>query len=339
MGMVVIAGLCPASVVAQDEQHAPPPLPVWQRLFARPQSIPAPATNPSTAAKIALGKRLFGDERLSGGNGRSCVTCHDPAQGYSDGRRKPLGIDGQPLLRNAPALWNLAWARHLYWDGRQPTLEAQARIPIEHPNEMAGNLTRSAAVLNGDVALRGLFADAFPRDRKATPSNILAALAAFERSLVSPETPFDRWIAGDRTALSMAAYRGFVLFTGRAGCLACHGGWRFTDDRFHDIGLATSDKGRSAIDGSKEQAPRFKTPGLREAVFSAPYMHDGSKATLAEVLDHYAGGVAGRASVAANIVRNHELSAPERAEMIAFLKSLSSDTGGAAPTGRDIGDR
>ncbi len=308
----------------------PPPAPIWQRIFARPatvrlDTIPAPAGNRLTASKVELGEQLFFDRRLSGNGERSCATCHNPKLGFSDGRVLPIGLNGQPLKRHAPSLWNLAWARRLYWDGRAPTLEAQARVPIEHPNEMGGNLALSVKLFNDDPAMRSAFLRAYPSVGKASAETILAAIASYERSLVSPPSAFDRWIAGDRSALSVAAYRGFLLFTGRAGCLSCHGSWRFSDDRFHDIGLETTDLGRSAVDGSGSLAPRFKTPGLRGLTSSAPYMHDGSKATLDEVLAHYAGGFVRRRSLAPSIVRDLELNAQDRARIIAFLKSLSAD--------------
>ena len=276
-----------------------------------------------SAAKIALGKQLFSDARLSGNGKRSCKTCHNPKLGFTDGRPKPIGIDGRPLSRNAPSLWNLAWAKSLYWDGRKPTLEAQARVPIEHPNEMAGSLQIIVARLARSSETLEAFAKVFHQTNPITPKNILAALAAYERSLVSPPTRFDRWIAGDSKALTIKEYRGFQLFTGRAGCLSCHGGWRFTDNKFHDIGLDTTDPGRSAIDHIAPNSRRFKTPGLRGLKQSAPYMHDGSKASLRDVIQHYTGDFVARPSLAANIVKDLKLSTNERAELIAFLSALS----------------
>ncbi len=311
--------------VAGDQRliAVPEPAPVWRRIFARPKTIPTPPDNPMTPHKVALGARLFHDNRLSGAANRSCSTCHNPRSGYSDTRPQPVGINGRALLRNAPALWNLAWAKQLYWDGRQPTLERQARVPIEHPNEMAGALPQIAERLNRDPDMRGLFKRAFPEPGSATSTTILKAIATFERSLISPITRFDEWIAGNAAALRPGEYRGFQLFTGRAGCLACHGGWRFTDDKFHDIGLPSDDPGRSAIDGGPAEARRFKTPGLRELVHSAPYMHDGSKATLRDVIIHYAGGARQRSTLAPTLVRNLKLEAGEIDDLVAFLKTLS----------------
>lgn len=224
------------------------------------------------------------------------------------------------------SLWNLAWSKALYWDGRKPTLEAQAQVPIEHPNEMAGALSTIAEALMRDAKYRERFQKAFPPTGEISPSSILQAIATFERTLVSPETRFDRWIAGDRSAISLSAYRGFELFVGRAGCLSCHGGWRFGDERFHDIGLKTSDLGRGALpEAGGPKAPLFKTPGLRELKYSAPYMHNGSMSSLDQVVSHYAGGFEKRPSLAANIVRDLQLSPQERDDLVAFLGTLSSD--------------
>ena len=303
-------------------EYAPSPPPLWQSIFARPATIPAPVANPLTAARITLGERLFFDTRLSGNGQRNCATCHAPQKGYSDGKPTPLGLNGLPLKRNAPALWNLAWAPHFYWDGRQVTLEEQARVPIEHENEMGGDFAAISNILNRDAAMKTAFAAAFPATPQASERTILAAIASYERALVSPATRFDRWIAGAANTLTMQEYRGFQLFTGRAGCLSCHGGWRFTDDKFHDIGLATTDAGRSAIDGGARQALRFKTPGLRTVQLTAPYMHNGSVKSLQDVLSHYAGGFVRRPSLAPSLIKNLQLSTQERTELVAFLQTL-----------------
>lgn len=316
--------LAPANQVPTAVSAVPPPLPVWQQIFARPAKVPLLDDSVTGRAKVALGGRLFFDTRLSADGQRSCATCHDPERGFSDDRAQPLGRNGKPLRRNAPGLWNLAWATAFYWDGREPTLEAQARVPIEHPNEMGGNLDAIALQLGNDPEMRKHFAAAFPDAAAVTPAMIVAAIAAYERSLVSPLTRFDRWIDGDGSALTAQEYRGFTLFVGRAGCLSCHGGWRFTDDRFHDIGLKTDDLGRGGLQdpAAGPRAPRFKTPGLRQVLRSAPYMHDGSVMTLEAVVGHYAGGFVDRPSLAANIVRDLQLSAEEKAAIVAFLKTL-----------------
>ena len=325
VGLTVAVLAKRSSNLSRKEEPVPPAAEVWRNIFARPNAIPAPADNSLTASKIAVGKSLFFDTRLSGDGRRSCASCHNPTKGFSDGRALALGRNGQPLLRNTLALWNLAWGTSFYWDGRKTSLEAQARVPIEHPNEMNGSLDTIVDILKRDADYREQFRQAFPTTGKINPNTILQAIASFERSLVSPRTRFDRWIAGDRSAMTTSEHRGFELFVGKAGCLACHGGWRFTDERFHDIGLRTSDLGRGAlanIDGPR--VPRFKTPGLRELAHSAPYMHDGSIRSLDQVIAHYAGGFVDRPSLAANIVRDLKLTREERNDLVAFLGTLSS---------------
>ena len=326
VGIVIAVG---AYVLAggpqSEEASVGRPATIWQQIFKRPVIVSVHEKSNISRVKIELGKRLFFDKRLSGAGNRNCATCHDPAMGFSDGRVRALGLDGQPLLRNTPTLWNLGWAKSFYWDGRISTLEDQARVPIEHPNEMGGRLESVAATLTRDVAAMTLLRAAFPPASQFTPELILESIAVYERSLVSPITRFDRWIAGEHTAFSEHEFRGFQLFTGRGGCLSCHGGWRFTDDRFHDIGLVTADLGRGALGDGEAAAPRFKTPGLRELTHTAPYMHDGSKATLEDVVAHYAGGLVRRPSLASNVVKDLRLDAAERSALVAFLRSLSSE--------------
>jgi cytochrome c peroxidase len=282
-----------------------------------------------TPEKVALGAKLFADARLSGDNARSCASCHRPELSFTDGRRRARGRDGKPLLRNTPALWNLAWGRSFSWDGRAPTLEAQVAIPIADADEMAGDWTEIVRRLQADIGLASAFAAAFPQEPAVSQASIVKALASYVRSLVSPPTRFDAWIAGDARALSRAEARGFALFTGKAACVLCHAGWRFTDDRFHDIGLSGRDRGQGAVSGAEPGVIAFKTPGLREAAHTAPYMHDGSLATLPAVLSHYGGGFRNRPSLAPHMNRALRLSTRERADLLAFLRTLSSERGPA----------
>lgn len=301
-------------------------MPVWRQVFARPAARPpSPANHPATDAKVALGRDLFHDTRLSGDRTRSCATCHDPARSLTDGRVRGAGLDGRDLQRNTPALWNLAWGKSFYWDGRATSIEAQAAFPILHPNEMAGRWPEIIGRLKADAALDVRFHQAFTERPAIQPVTILTALADYERTLVSPVTRFDRWIAGDEAALTGAEIVGFRLFTGKAGCVGCHVGWRFTDDRFHDIGLQSDDPGRGVVPGGIAGLRAFKTPGLREISRTAPYMHDGSKATLDAVLDHYAGGFVTRPGLSTNMVRGLTLDAVERSALLTFLATLSSD--------------
>ena len=297
---------------------------VWRSIFVRPVEVPNSASNPEADAKVALGATLFTDKRLSGDGTRACASCHDPARGFSDGLRTAQARDGSALKRNTPGLFNLAAALHFFADGRAATLEQQARVPIMAPDEMAGDFSAITTRLAADSKTAGMFANAFPVKPEVSEENVLAALAAYERTLISPETRFDQWVKGDDAALSPQEREGFSLFVGKGGCVGCHGGWRFTDDGFRDVGLPGDDPGRSAIVGGSPDLRQFKTPGLRELTRTAPYMHDGSLATLSDVINHYAGGFVKRPSLDSNLVRDLRLSDAEKDALVAFLKTLSS---------------
>lgn len=297
---------------------------VWRSIFARPAPMPPAFNQAEDAIKAALGAKLFADRRLSGDGSRACASCHDPARGFTDGRTRALARDGSALQRNVPSLYNLGSNAHFFADGRAASLEDQARVPITAAEEMAGNFAMITRKLNADTQLAADFARAFPATPEVSEATLVAALAAYERTLLSPETRFDRWVAGDDGALSDVERAGFSLFVGKAGCVGCHGGWRFTDDGFRDIGLPGDDPGRSAIVGGSPDLRQFKTPGLRELTRTAPYMHDGSLATLRDVVDHYAGGFVKRPSLDSNLVRDLSLSEAEKWALIAFLSSLSS---------------
>jgi cytochrome c peroxidase len=302
----------------------------WRERFRRPAgSPPAPGHNSLTPEKIALGARLFADARLSGNGKRSCTTCHQPARAFTDGRRRALGLSGASLPRNTPHLWNLAWAKSFFWDGRAPSLEAQVAMPIAAVQEMGGDWPTILRRLEAEPDLVGRFRQAFGGEQPLSQETVLKALASYVRSLVSPATQFDAWVEGDARALRAGELRGFRLFTGKAGCVLCHVGWRFTDDRFHDIGLPSSDAGRGGVPGGTPGLMAFKTPGLRELTHTAPYMHDGSLPTLDRVVRHYAGGFLARPSLAPHLNRDLRLTARERADLVAFLRTLSSEKGPA----------
>jgi cytochrome c peroxidase len=305
-----------------DDAAAP-----WRALFRRPPGPPpAPPDNPSTPERVALGARLFADPRLSGNGQRACASCHRPELAFTDGRQRAQGLSGAPLRRNTPTLWNLAWSTRYFWDGRAPSLEAQVRMPIEAADEMGGDWPAILARLEADVGLAQQFRAAFGDEPPISQETVAKALAAYVRSLVSPATRFDAWIAGDAAALSAAEARGFRLFTGKAQCVLCHVGWRFADDRFHDVGLPSRDPGRGAVPGGTPGLRAFKTPSLRELTRTAPYMHDGSLPSLARVVAHYAGGFVARPGLAPNVNRALRLSPQERADLVAFIKTLSSET-------------
>jgi cytochrome c peroxidase len=315
--------------LAGASAQTPDPEALWRHLFKRPVEIPAPGDNALTPEKIALGAALFADRRLSSEGKHSCASCHRPEQAFTDGRRQARALSGQPLRRNTPSLWNLAWSKQFFWDGRAPSLEVQVRGPIEAADEMNGDWPAILRRLQEDAGIVEQFKAAFPDQLGVTQETVVMALASYVRSLVSPVTRFDAWIDGDVGALNDSERRGFRLFTGKAGCMLCHAGWRFTDDRFHDIGLPGKDPGRSAVPDGTPGRMAFKTPSLRELKRTAPYMHDGSLPSLRAVLKHYTGGFVHRATVAPTMNRKLRLTPQEKADLIAFLGTLSSEK--AAP--------
>jgi len=293
--------------------------------------VPFPADNPYSEKKRALGEALFYDNRLSIDMSRSCASCHDRSKGFADGRAQGQGVPGHPLKRHTPTLWNLAWASPVFWDGRAQSLEEQVAGPIESPDEMALPLSAVVARLNSDPAMARAFAEVFPEAPKVDAANLAKAISAYERTFVSPETRFDRWVAGDAQALSKNEIAGFRLFTGKAQCVNCHSGFAFTDYAFHDIGLPGDDRGRGAVLRLAAVEHAFKTPGLREIGRSAPYMHDGSLATLDDVLRHYVSGVVERPTLSKDLPRGLKLSDSERADLIAFVGTLTSESEPALP--------
>lgn len=330
--VAVLALLLP--LVTAVQAQGPDIEALWRKRFVRPATPPpSPPDNPLTPEKIALGANLFADARLSGSGKRSCASCHLPERAFTDGRARALSLSGAPLRRNTPSLGDLAWGKHFFWDGRASSLEAQVQMPIEAADEMGGDWPTILSRLGGDADLAARFRVAFPEEPAVSQANVLKALATYVRSLVSPTTRFDAWVDGDAQALRPAEVRGFRLFIGKGACVLCHVGWRFTDDRFHDIGLTSKDAGRGAVPGGTPGLMAFKTPSLRELAHTAPYMHDGSLATLEAVIRHYTGGFVRRPSLATNMNRELLLSPQQRSDLVAFLRALSSERG-PARTGR-----
>ncbi len=291
--------------------------------FQRPAAVPEPKSNPITAEKVALGRMLFFDPRLSGSGAISCATCHNPGLGWGDGLPKGLGHLGTQLGRHTPTILDVAFGEPYFWDGRAATLEDQAKGPLTSTKEMSMSLETALPLLRSMAGYADAFSRAYP-GQAITLDTIAAAIASFERTVVSNDAPFDRWIKGDDKAISSQAVHGFVLFNGKANCAACHMTWRMSDDGFHDIGLHDSDRGRAAIVPGIVQLERaFKTPTLRNINQRAPYMHDGSLPTLAAVIDHYDSGFETRPSLDTNIHRLG-LTKEEKADLLAFLDTLTS---------------
>lgn len=303
-----------------------------RREYRRPAALPFPDSNPYSQAKAELGRALFFDPILSGARNRACVSCHSPDLAWSDGRARALKRDGGDMALRSPSLLNLAWAEGpLGWDGKFPDLERVAFAPILSPANM--DLPEHLAIerLSAEPRYAEAFAKAFPGSDPGAPlvtrARIENALATFERSIVSGHAPFDRWVAGDETAIDASAKRGFALFAGKANCSACHSGWTFTDGSFHDIGTAMGDDiGRGKLfPGSIALRYAFKTPTLRDVAERAPYMHDGSVATLADVIDLYDKGGIARPSRSREI-RPLDLTSEEKADLLALLRTFSSAT-------------
>ncbi|HEX2113003.1 MAG TPA: cytochrome c peroxidase [Alphaproteobacteria bacterium] len=294
--------------------------------FRRPaEQPPTPPDNPISAAKVRLGWALFQDRRLSGDQSLACVDCHQPERDWQDGRPRAVGAGGHALQRRTLTLFDTAWGETFFWDGRAPSLEAQSLIPIEASDEMDLKMVDAIARLQRVGFYQGMFAEAFPEEPHVTERNVARAIAAFERTIVSGTTPFDRWVEGEEDALAPAAKRGFALFAGKANCIQCHVGWRLTDDGFHDTGLPnTDDSGRGPIINVPMLNYAFKTPALRNVARRPPYMHDGSLPSLRAVVDHYADGIVERPTLSDDLKRI-ALTDEERADLVAFLEALTDD--------------
>lgn len=294
--------------------------------YKRPQVIAFPSDNPYTPQKVQLGKKLYFDTRLSSANVLACATCHNPGYGWGDGQPKGIGHGMNVLGRRSPTIINAAYLQILMWDGRAGSLEEQALGPIQADVEMHLPLDQLIARLKSIAEYGPLFESAFGQ-KDIQPSMVAQAIATFERTVVSGRAPFDQWIEGDEKAISEEAKRGFVTFNTKAKCAECHSSWRFTDDSFHDIGLRSDDIGRGKfLPNVVPMQHAFKTPGLREISRRAPYMHDGSIPTLEAVVDHYAEGGVARPS-RSELVKPLRLASQEKADLVAFMKTLTSDVG------------
>jgi cytochrome c peroxidase len=295
----------------------------WREDYRRPSAIPFPDGNAYSEAKAELGQMLFFDPILSGSSSRSCATCHNPSLSWGDGLPRAVGEGQVAMALRAPTLLNVAWTAKLGWDGKFRDLESVAFAPITSGTNM--NLPEPALIerlasIPGYV--RG-FEVAFG-DGAVTRHRIEAALATYERSIVSGTAPFDRWVAGDEQAVDQNAKRGFEIFIGKGRCSECHSGWAFTDGSFHDIGTAENeDIGRGRLfPTSVKLRYAFKTPTLRDVARRAPYMHNGSLATLRDVVALYDRGGIERPSRSA-LIAPLRLTEDEKTDLVAFLQTLT----------------
>lgn len=309
--------------VEEDARH-------FAKSYERPKKgVTYPAKNPYSAEKEKLGQLIFFDPRISGSGTMSCGTCHNPSLSWQDGLPIGVGNRGELLPRRTPTILNLGYSEGpFFWDGRAETLEDQALKPITNPNEMAmKDMDTTIRMLNSAEGYRDSFKKAFPESEVITEQLIAAALATFERSIQSAKAPFDKWVEGDKNAISDDAKMGFIAFNTKGNCARCHSGFRFTDDSFHDIGTQTTDKGRGGLNEFKEFDAlqyAFKTTTLRNIVERAPYMHNGQEKTLEDVIDFYdKGGTEKRPSLSTDI-KPLSLTTQEKSDLLEFLKTLSS---------------
>lgn len=287
-----------------------------------------PADNPTTPEKAALGKLLFFDPLLSENNNMACATCHHPDLGFGDGQPVASGPSG-PLTRNTPTLWNVDYVQKLFWDGRMDSLESQVNFPLTHPNEMGvSDIAALEAELRANPEYVALFDAAFGGGEQAvTADNMARALAAFQRTLLSQNSQFDRYAAGNFDALTPQQRRGLALFrSGATRCFECHSAPTFASDTFRVVGVPSDDPGRAGVTPDGQQGA-FKVPTLRNIALTAPYMHNGSLATLEDVVNFYADG-GGHAFGVDNVdvfVNGFDLNDQERSDLVAFLYALTDE--------------
>ena len=294
-GRLLVALVLPATLLAAEPAR-PISIPLGLDFY-----LPVPEDNPLTAEKIELGRRLFNDRRLSRDRTLACASCHDPARAFSGDRARSVGVFGRQGSRNVPSIINRGYGRAFFWDGRITTLEEQVMQPIVNPVELDMTIEEASA----RTGLSG--------------TAVVQALASYVRSILSGDSPYDRYLFGDREALTAAQQRGLDVFRGKGNCIRCHVGPNFTDEQLHNTGVAFLNGDPIDLgDGSAA----FKTPTLREVARSAPYMHDGSLATLEAVIDFYADGGRPNSNLDREIAPRGFTRA-DKQDLLAFLRSLS----------------
>jgi cytochrome c peroxidase len=297
---------------------------------------PPPADNPFTDAKAALGRRLFFDSLLSNDRSVSCATCHDPARAFADDRTLAVGVFGRVGKRHSPSLVNRGFGRSHFWDGRVAGLEAQVVQPIQDPNEMDLPLADAVARLESDESYRSAFQSVF--DRAVSADDLGRALATYLRTIRSGNAPYDRFVAGTTEALTAEQQLGLQIFRGKGRCTFCHSEPLFTDEQFRNTGVAWraeaaplgggyQDDGRFLVSGLERDRGTFKTPTLREVARTAPYMHDGSLATLEHVIDFYDRGGRPNPNLFP-LIRPLGFTPAEKLALVRFLESLSGEVSG-----------
>jgi cytochrome c peroxidase len=289
------------------------------------EAMPVPADNPMSPEKVALGRQLFFDERLSGDGSRTCYSCHVCEKGLTDGLAKAVGAFNKQLPRSSPTLWNIGYHKEFYWDGRSPSLEKQAMAAWTGAN-MGAKADEIAAKLNALQGYRAQFQKVFNSD--ANPDNIVKAIAAFERTIISGNTAWDRYRGGDAAALSVSALRGWNIFQA-IKCTNCHDGVLLTDQQYHNVGIGMDQKepdvGRFKVTNKAEDTGAFKTPTLRDIAESAPYFHDGSASTLEEAVDIMLGGGKPNPHLDRKNLEKRNVLPDQREDLLNFLRALDVD--------------
>jgi len=277
--------------------------------------VPAPASNPITKESAALGRKLFFDKRLSRDGTVSCATCHDPQYGFTDKHPKAVGIENKVGPRRTPRILNRAWGKRFFWDGRAPDLEHQVAQPIANPSEMDMPVAKVVARLAAIDEYKGI-------DEKG----LRFALASYVRTILAGNSPYDRYLAGDNSALTAEQQVGLNLFRGKAGCISCHLGPNLTDEGFHvtAAGAIDDDAGHSLVSFDDNDNAAFKTPSLRHVAATPPYFHDGSAKTLDDVIDHYAKGGKPRKNLDPEI-RKFSITPEEKRALVRFLEALTGE--------------
>jgi cytochrome c peroxidase len=291
-------------------------------------ALPVPDDNPMTDDKIELGKLLYFDKRLSKDGTIACATCHDPTKGWAEHTPTSTGIGGEVGGANSPTVINAAYATAQFWDGRAASLEEQALGPIENPIEMGHKLEDLVPQLNEISGYKERFQKVFGTD--VTSDGIAKAIAAFERTVLSGNSPYDKYKAGDEDALTEAQKAGMGLFDD-LGCSSCHAPPMFSNYKYYNAGVGqskeTPDEGRKAVTGDDKDMGKFRVPSLREVANTAPYFHDGSCDTLEKAVAMMAGGGIDNANLSALLkgIGSKEVSAEDQASIVEFLKALSGE--------------
>jgi len=321
--------LIPLAALASPPDPKPsakPASPVLAAQHWRLAAVPMPKDNVSTPARVELGKALFFDPRLAGNGAMSCASCHNPSLGWSDGLKTAVGFGGAVLGRATPTIVNTGYNTQFMWDGRKKSLEDQALGPMQAADEMKTDFPELLERLRSIRGYVTLFQAAYPGEG-ISEATIAKAIAAFERTVVSKNSAFDRWVAGDAGAMTASQKRGFKVFVdaGKGNCATCHSGPNFTDNGFHNIGIQSNgapDLGRFNIRKVASMKGAFKTPTLRDIELTAPYFRDGSAATLRAVIDHYDRGGDDHSNLSADI-KPLRLAEQDKVDLEAFMRALT----------------